>query len=96
MNIYISQEASNWFQHEMEAENGDTVRFFARYGGSSALHEGFSLGVTKDTPEDPGVTHLENDVTYFIEEKDIWYFDGHDLYVEFDQDRNELYYEYKK
>ncbi|QUG41828.1 HesB/YadR/YfhF family protein [Psychrobacillus sp. INOP01] len=96
MKILISSDAMNWFHEEMEAVKGDTIRFFARYGGSSPIHEGFSLGVTKDTPFEPTVTYKEEDILFFIEERDEWYFDGHDLYVDFDSTRDELSYAYKK
>ena len=86
----------HWFHKEMEAEKGDNIRFFARYGGSSPIHEGFSLGVTKDTPFEPAVTYKKEDILFFIEETDEWYFDGHDLYVELDSTRDELSYVYKK
>lgn len=96
MKILISTEAMNWFHTEMEAVKGDTIRFFARYGGASPLHEGFSLGVTKDIPFEPTVTYKKDDILFFIEETDEWYFDGHDLYVELDSTRDELSYAYKK
>lgn len=96
MKILISTDAMNWFHKEMDAVKGDNIRFFARYGGSSPLHEGFSLGVTKDTPFEPAVTYKVEDILFFIEETDEWYFDGHDLYVELDTQKEELTYEYKK
>ena len=96
MKIQISTDAMKWFHEEMEANKGDKIRFFARYGGSSPIHDGFSLGVTKDTPFEPTVTYLVADILFFIEETDEWYFDGHDLYVEYDSTRDELSYVYKK
>ncbi|WP_144509811.1 HesB/YadR/YfhF family protein [Bacillus sp. FJAT-22090] len=96
MKIFISPEAEIWFQNEMEAEAGDTIRFYARYGGSSAVQDGFSLGVTKDKPFEPSVTIKIADMLFFIEERDEWYFDGHDLYVDVDPKLEELAYTYKK
>ena len=81
MKINISTDAFKWFYEEMEAVEGDKIRFFARYGGSSPMHEAFSLGVTKDTPFEPSVTLLHEDIMFFIEERDEWYFNGHDLFV---------------
>ena len=96
MKIFISSSAMSWFHKEMEAVKGDTIRFYARYGGSSPFQEAFSLGVTKDTAFEPSVTYKEQDILFFIEERDEWYFDGHDLYVELDSTRDELSYAYKK
>ena len=95
LKLYISDEASKWFIEEMEPEEGDMIRFYARYGGSSPLHEGFSLGVTIDQPMEPSVMLEENGLTFFVEEKDVWYFSGHDLYVDVDPKRNELSYRYE-
>ena len=96
MKIFISQDALIWFQEEMEVSTGDTIRFYARYGGSSPIQQGFSLGMTKDTPFEPVVTVKVEEVTFFIEERDEWYFDGHDLYVDVDHELDELAYTYKK
>lgn len=96
MKINISNDAFEWFQNEMEVEPGDTVRFFVRYGGSSKLQPGFSLGVTKDVPAEAAAKVEQGDVTYYIEAADAWYFDGHDLFVNVNDDLKELNYDYKK
>jgi len=96
LKIFISQDAVKWFQEEMEVSTGDTIRFYARYGGSSPIQQGFSLGMTKDTPFEPVVTVKVGEVLFFIEEVDEWYFDRHDLYVHVDHELDELAYTYKK
>ncbi|TQR19499.1 HesB/YadR/YfhF family protein [Psychrobacillus vulpis] len=96
MKIFISPNALRWFKEEMEAKSGDTIRFYARYGGSSPLHDGFSIGMTMDTPVIPSVTVKNDDIMFFIEERDAWFFDGHDLYVDVDSKLDELAYSYKK
>jgi len=95
MKIVITNQALQWFSDEMEVQPGDTIRFYARYGGSNPFHEGFSLGMSKDEPLNPSVLTKHNDVTFFIEEDDVWFFNNHDLYVDFDQETDELIYEYK-
>ncbi|MDS9471163.1 HesB/YadR/YfhF family protein [Sporosarcina pasteurii] len=96
MNIVLSDEALKWFRDEMEVSQGDAIRFFARYGGSSPLHEGFSLGVTKIEPDEASVQVDKEGVLYYIESRDEWFFDGHDLIVEVDPKLQELSYSYKK
>lgn len=96
MNIRISNEATQWFDEEMDVEAGDSIRFFARYGGSSPLHEGFSLGVIREQPDEVAVETLLDDVRYYIETRDLWYFDGHDLQVGVNEDLGELQYDYVK
>lgn len=96
MDIVVSKEALNWFRNEMEAEPGENIRFFARYGGSSKLHEGFSLGVTKDTPDEAVAESTYDDLLFYVEERDAWYFDGYDLHVLLNKSTGELEYDYKK
>ncbi|MGE7689906.1 HesB/YadR/YfhF family protein [Lysinibacillus sp. NPDC097214] len=96
MNIVLTDEALQWFKQEMEVESGDTIRFYARYGGSSPFHEGFSLGMTREEPIEIGVKTVIDDVTYYIDEKDLWFFNDHHLYVDVDATNDELKYEYKK
>lgn len=94
MKIHISDEAAAWYEDEMFLSKGDYVRFFARYGGCSTVQQGFSLGISKEEPVNAGAETAKNGITYFIEEKDIWYFDNHDLYVEFNAKAKEPDYKY--
>lgn len=96
MNIYISDKAAAWYQEEMLLKEGDYVRFFARYGGCSTVQQGFSLGVSNESPYDMGVSTTKNGVHYYIEEKDLWYFDQNDLHVEYNEKAAEPEFVYKK
>lgn len=96
MKIHITDEAVNWFKRELELDDGESVRFFAKYGGSTPIQHGFSLGVQKDIPDDPAAAVERNGNAFFIESTDEWYFDGHDLYIGYDPERDEPVYEYKK
>ena len=96
MNIALTDEALNWFKREMEVESGDTIRFYARYGGSSPFHEGFSLGMTREEPIEIGVKTEIDGVTYYINEKDVWFFNNHNLHVDIDATNDELKYDYRK
>ncbi|MGE7988604.1 HesB/YadR/YfhF family protein [Lysinibacillus fusiformis] len=94
MKIALTDEAIQWFKHEMEVEPGDTIRFYARYGGSSPFHEGFSLGMTREEPIAIGAESVIDGVTYYIDEKDLWFFNDHNLHVDVDASLDELQYEY--
>lgn len=83
MKIHISNEAADWYKDELYLKQGDFVRFFARYGGISTVQQGFSLGLSTEKPEDIGAQQVIDGVTFFIEDKDIWYFDDKDLYIDF-------------
>ncbi|AHN21804.1 hypothetical protein FCT18_05395 [Lysinibacillus sphaericus] len=96
MNIALTAQALQWFKNEMEVEKGDSIRFYARYGGSSPFHEGFSLGMTREEPIEIGVQTVVDDVTYYIDEKDLWFFNDYTLHVDVDEQLHELKYDYKK
>ncbi|MEO4055113.1 HesB/YadR/YfhF family protein [Solibacillus sp. CAU 1738] len=96
MNIVITDAAMNWFIEEMEVEQGDYIRFYARYGGTSPFHEGFSLGMNREQPHEIGVETEKNDIHFYIEKSDEWFFNDHDLHVAVNQQTDELLYEYKK
>ncbi|MFD1203673.1 HesB/YadR/YfhF family protein [Sporosarcina contaminans] len=96
MKIVISDDAMKWFHEEMEAEQGDYIKFFARYGGSSPLHDGFSLGITKENPDEIAVETEMEGIHFYVENRDFWFFDDHDLHVDIDQQLNELTYTYEK
>ncbi|MFD1926681.1 HesB/YadR/YfhF family protein [Sporosarcina siberiensis] len=96
MKIVISEKALSWFKEEMETTPGDAIRFFARYGGSSPLHTGFSLGVTKVQPDDAAFKTDHDGTLYYIENRDEWFFLEHDLHVNIDPKLDELVYSYKK
>lgn len=94
MKIVVSDEALAWFEREMEIESGDAIRFYARYGGSSKFHDGFSLGMNREEPSDTEVVTTINNVKFFIEKNDEWFFNNHDLHVLVDNTSDELTYEY--
>ncbi|MEC1626625.1 HesB/YadR/YfhF family protein [Bacillus mojavensis] len=95
MNMTVNEDALNWYKEELDLQNGDQVRFFVRYGGCSNVQKGFSLGVTKDAPQEAGVTAEVGGITFFIEESDLWYFDNHDLLVSYSQSADEPVFEYQ-
>ena len=96
MNIIITDAAMKWFLDEMEVEQGDTIRFYARYGGSSPFHEGFSLGMNREEPHDIAVEAIRDGIHFYIEKNDEWFFNAHDLHVSVHPQLDELFYEYKK
>ncbi|KAB7671117.1 HesB/YadR/YfhF family protein [Bacillus sp. B1-b2] len=94
MKIIISDKAAEWYKEEMLLQAGAYVRFFARYGGCSTVQQGFSLGISSEEPVNIGVSIEKNGIHYYIEEKDLWYFDDQDLYADFNEVANEPEYHY--
>lgn len=79
----------------MDLEQGNYVRFYARYGGSSPFHEAFSLGMNREIPHEIGVETIIDGIHFYIEKADEWFFNGHDLHVLVDPTLDELTYDYK-
>lgn len=96
MNIKITEEAFSWFKEEMEASAGDTIRFYARYGGTSPFHEGFSLGMNRETPQDIGIQQEIGGICFYVEKDDLWFFNEHDLIVDVNRNTDEVQYSYSK
>lgn len=72
------------------------MKFYAKYGGTSSIQPGFSLGFMVDTPNRMLVSYENEGILFFIDESDEWYFDGHDLYVDYNENLDEIHYLYKR
>src|SRR5699024_12369239 len=75
MEIVIEDKAIDWFKEEVDCVPGDQIQFHVRYGGDSAVQQGFSLGFSYGTPIDIAASKKIDNILFFIESKDIWFFD---------------------
>lgn len=96
MIIDITNEAAAWYKQELNLTNGDFIRFFVRYGGCSTVQKGFSFGINTEEPVDIGAKIEMEGITFYIEEKDLWYLDGHDLIIEYNSNYEEPVFHYNK
>ena len=96
MKIEITDSAKEWFENEVGLEKGNGVRFMGKVYGKTEVHEGFSVGMEVTQPVDVLVKTTINDVTYFIDKNDEWFFNGYDLQVSFDKKRDEPIYHFNK
>jgi uncharacterized protein YneR len=94
--IVIKDRAMDWFKQEMEVEIGDSIRFYARYGGSSPFHEAFSLGMNREQPHQVGLSTEIDGILFYIEQDDLWFFNDHSLIVSVDAQMDELTYSYEQ
>jgi uncharacterized protein YneR len=93
MNITLTPEAQNWVKREF-APNGKYVRVYVKYG-QSAMHPGFTLGMTVESPRYVAVSKVIEDVTIFIKEDDMWYFNDLDLYIHFNEKSEDVIFNIK-
>ncbi|WP_315970018.1 HesB/YadR/YfhF family protein [Bacillus massilinigeriensis] len=97
MKIEISDRALQWFKEEVGLEKGNKVRFYTQIYGTSPIQEGYALAFTIDNDSrNAAVSTVLDDITFFIEESDLWFFNGHDLYVEYNDANDEVEYKYIK
>jgi uncharacterized protein YneR len=94
LELFVDDKAANWYINELQLQKGDSVKFFVRYGGCSNVQKGFSLGVVKQEPEDVGSSIVAQGITFFVENRDLWYFDNHNLQVELDEEVDEPIFNY--
>jgi uncharacterized protein YneR len=96
MELTLSEKAINWFKNEMGLTKGDTLKFFAKIYGSSPVQESYSLGFAKDFPIDIIASKEVDGIIFYVEESDLWFFNGHDLYVDYNETKDELEFKYDK
>ncbi|CAH0165030.1 hypothetical protein SRABI96_01051 [Peribacillus sp. Bi96] len=96
MKLTISDQAAKWYIDELELQEGSHLRFYVRYGGYSTVQSGFSLGIMQEEPENAAAVLTINKINFYVEEKDIWYFDGHDLHITFNENLTEPEFHYEK
>ena len=77
----ISKEAAKWYKDELELAADDCIRFYVRYGGDG-LVPGFSLGIKTAEPERTLAKVTNNEICFYVESTDAWYFDDRDLHIQ--------------
>lgn len=94
MKLTISKQAQEWFDQEILLHGNQGIRFYGKVYGNTPIHEGFSVGLSVDTPHQPIVETIVNGKLYFIEETDQWFFANHDLIVDYDDKLEEPCYRF--
>ncbi|MBP2077760.1 HesB/YadR/YfhF family protein [Oceanobacillus polygoni] len=94
MNLKVSTEAAKWYKEELDIKDTTQLRFFVRYGGVGGKIPGFSLGLKLDKPQSTHASTEVENITFYIEEADAWYFEESNLEVHLDEQRNEPIMEY--
>lgn len=97
LKIVVSDDALKWFQEEMDLEKGDKIKFFSKIYGTSPVQEGYALGFTKDnSPLDMAVRTEKDGIEFYVEERDVWFFNDHDLHVKYNPNIDEIEFHYEK
>ncbi|SDK20359.1 HesB/YadR/YfhF family protein [Sediminibacillus albus] len=93
--ISITQPAAQWYIREMDLFEGDSIRFYVRYGGHSDIHRGFSLALSKGAANNPAFSTEVLGITFYVEESDAWYFADHHFHIKYKRKYDEVIYEFE-
>lgn len=95
MEIILSDAAVKWFKEEVGIKEGDKVKFYTQIYGTSPVQPGFSLGFIKDnTPLNVAVSKTVGNIEFYIEQDDLWFFNNHDLQLDYNEKYDEIQYNY--
>lgn len=94
MKLTITPEAQEWFKKELELAEGQGIKFYGKVYGKTQVHDGFSVGMSVDIPENPLIEEDVNGMIFFVEEADEWFFKGYNLVIDYDQELDEPKYEF--
>lgn len=83
MNLSVTAAAVAWFREEWGCQEGDSIRFFVRYGGASTIQHSFSMGIAKEEPNNAGLSTVIEGITFYMEQDELWYMNGKDLTVDY-------------
>ncbi|MDN6639856.1 MAG: iron-sulfur cluster biosynthesis protein [Tetragenococcus sp.] len=92
MKLTVTPEALDWFKREFDLEPGRGIEFFGKAYGSTQVHDGFSVGMSVDQPENPIAKEEIDGMLFFAEEEDDWFFKGYDLTVDYNKELDEPKY----
>jgi iron-sulfur cluster insertion protein len=71
LTFLVSERAVNLYKEEMGLQNGDALRLFVRFLGSSA--SGFTLGVVKDVPNEEDIVKTYGGILFVVRPDDHWF-----------------------
>ena len=82
MKIIMDKSVSHWFKNNINLESIPFLRFYPKM--MRKTDTGFALGNVPLEPTRIHVGLLIEDILYYIEEGDQWFFEGHDLLIQLD------------
>lgn len=96
MNITVHPKSEQWYEEEVGLAPNAGIRLTMKIYGKSPLMDNYGLMLQTLEPDNPGASYeTKNGVLIFVEQDDLWFFDGHDLYIDFDEALSEPKYVYQ-
>ncbi|MBM7563243.1 HesB/YadR/YfhF family protein [Paenibacillus sacheonensis] len=90
MKLSVEQTAAQWYIRELELSDGDHLRIFVRLGGSGSVQPGYSLGIMKDIPRNPGLKDVVEGITFYMESDNLWFLDNKQLLIRFNAAEDDI------
>lgn len=84
--LEVTDSALEWMQEELDPNDDQGVNIFVRYGGEAQIKQGFSPAISVDSIPHDAETYNYDDITVFINESDLWYFEDVKLKVDIDDE----------
>src|SRR5699024_3034463 len=97
MDIKLTDNATKWFEEKFPLNDGEAVRFFGKTYGKTEVHDGFSLGVQVDNPENHEdiLSSTEyNELNYFTKREDELLCNDNDLKLDNNQELDQPKYHF--
>jgi uncharacterized protein YneR len=95
MEIVISNIALNWYKDDVGLKKGDKVKFYPQIYGKSPVQESYAIGFSIDNdPIDMVVKTEIEGLMFYIDRTDLWFFNGHNLHVDYNEEKDELEFSY--
>jgi len=95
MKLEVTPKAQQWFKEETGVQPETGIRFFGKIYGKTPVHDGFSIAMSVEAPDEPMIKENLDGITYFVEETDDWFFKGYDLIVDYDEKNDEPRYQFE-
>lgn len=96
MNLHVTTDTAKWYKNELSITTSGFIRFFPRYGFGGHI-PGFSIGINQEHPKKIHVSTEVENITFYIEREDAWYFDDmKEISIEFNQQLNEPEFIFKE
>ena len=95
MKLTITPAAQAYFKNDMGLSSGSQVGFHSRVYGKTAVHEGFSVVLSVESPDGALLIDEKIDgIQYYITENDDWFFNGYDFEVDFSPEEENFIYRF--
>ena len=97
MNIEATDRAFKWFKEDYGVNESEYVKFYPQIYGTSPVQKNFALAFLKvDQPIGEAIIFERDKVRFLVEQDDLWFFDGHDLKIDYLEEQDEITFEYHK